>query len=118
MLKSEMIRLKFVNFFKIDNLSSLNMNKLSNFTTIIDYFKFLIIALFFFYLIIIIWPQNNLKKESSFQIPTGSSLYKVSKILKKNNIIKNETSFILAVTLMGYEKKTSSWKVQPSKRYK
>ncbi len=86
------------------------MNKLSNFTTIIDYFKFLLIALFFFYLIIIIWPQNNLKKESSFQIPTGSSLNKVSNILKKNNIIKNETSFILAVTLMGYEKKLQAGK--------
>ena len=86
------------------------MNKLSNLTTIVDYFKFLIIALFFFYLIIIIWPQNNLKKESFFQIPTGSSLYKVSNILKKNNIIKNETSFILAVTLMGYEKKLQAGK--------
>ena len=86
------------------------MNKLSNFTTIIDYFKFLIIALFFFYLIIIIWPQNNSTKENSFQIPTGSSLNKVSKILKKNKIIKNETSFILAVTLMGYEKKLQAGK--------
>ena len=86
------------------------MNKLSKLTTKIDYFKFLIIALFFFYLTIIIWPQNNLKKESSFQIPTGSSLYKVSKILKKNKIIKNETSFILAVTLMGYEKKLQAGK--------
>jgi len=86
------------------------MNKLSKLTTKIDYFKFLIIALFFFYLTIIIWPQNNLKKESSFQIPTGSSLHKVSKILKKNKIIKNETSFILAVTLMGYEKKLQAGK--------
>ena len=86
------------------------MNKLSSFTTKIDYFKFLIIALFFFYLIIIIWPQNNLKEESSLQIPIGSSLYKVSKILKKNKIIKNETSFVLAVTLMGYEKKLQAGK--------
>ena len=86
------------------------MNKLSNFITIISYFKFLILALFFFYLIIIIWPQNNLKKEISFQIPSGSSLYQVSKILKKNKIVKNETYFILAVRLMGYEKKLQAGK--------
>lgn len=86
------------------------MNKLSNFITIVSYFKFLILALFFFYLIIIIWPQNNLKKEISFQIPPGSSLYQVSKILKKNKIVKNETFFILAVRLMGYEKKLQAGK--------
>ena len=82
----------------------------------INYIKYLIVALFFLYLMVIIWPQNNLKKEISFQIPPGSSSHKVSKILKKNKIINNETFFILAVTLMGYEKKTSSWKVQLSKR--
>ena len=86
------------------------MNKLSNFTTIIDYFKFFIIALSFFYLITIIWPQNNLKEEITFQISPGSSLNEVSKILKKNKIIKNETSFILAVKLMGYEKKLQAGK--------
>ena len=86
------------------------MNKLSNFTTIIVYFKFFIIALFFFYFITIIWPQNNLKKEITFQIPPGSTLNKFSKILKKNKIIKNETLFILSVTLMGYEKKLQAGK--------
>ena len=86
------------------------MNKSSNSITIISYFKFFILTIFFFYLIIIIWPQNNLKKEISFQIPPGSSLYQVSKILKKNKIVKNETFFILAVRLMGYEKKLQAGK--------
>ena len=86
------------------------MNKLSNFITIISYFKFFILTIFFFYLIIIIWPQNNLKKEISFQIPSGSSLHQVSKILEKNKIVKNENFFILAVRLMGYEKKLQAGK--------
>ena len=76
----------------------------------INYIKYLIVALFFLYLMVIIWPQNNLKKEVSFQIPPGSSSHKVSKILKKNKIINNETFFILAVTLMGYEKKLQAGK--------
>ena len=86
------------------------MNKLSNFITIFSYFKFFILTIFFFYLIIIIWPQNNLKKEISFHIPPGSSLYQVSKILEKNKIVKNENFFILAVRLMGYEKKLQAGK--------
>ena len=86
------------------------MNKFSNYISIIKYFKYLLIALFSLYLMVIIWPQNNLKKEISFKIPPGSSLYKVSKILKKNKIINNETFFILAVTLMGYEKKLQAGK--------
>ena len=92
------------------------MNKLSNYITIINYFKYLILAVFFFYSIIIIWPQNNLKKEITFQIPSGSSLHKVSKILKKNRIIKNETFFILAVKLMGYEKKLQAGKFNIQKK--
>ena len=92
------------------------MNKLSNYITIINYFKYLILAVFFFYSIIIIWPQNNLKKEITFQIPSGSSLNKVSKILKKNRIIKNETFFILAVKLMGYEKKLQAGKFNLQKK--
>ena len=92
------------------------MNRLSNYITIINYVKYLILALFFFYSIIIIWPQNNLKKEISFQIPSGSSLHKVSKILKKNRIIKNETLFIFAVKLMGYEKKLQAGKFKLQKK--
>ena len=92
------------------------MNKLSNYITIINYFKYLILAVFFFYSIIIIWPQNNLKKEITFQIPSGSSLHKVSNILKKNRIIKNETFFILAVKLMGYEKKLQAGKFNIQKK--
>ena len=86
------------------------MNKFLNYITTTNYIKYLIVALFFLYLMVIIWPQNNLKKEISFQIPPGSSLHKVSKILKKNKIINNETFFILAVTLMGYEKKLQAGK--------
>jgi len=86
------------------------MSRLLYYTTIINNFKYLIVAIFFFYSIVIIWPQNNLKKEISFQIPYGSSVYKVSKILKKNKIIKNETFFILAVKIMGYEKKLQAGK--------
>ena len=86
------------------------MNKFLNYITMTNYIKYLIVALFFLYLMVIIWPQNNLKKEISFQIPPGSSLHKVSKILKKNKIINNETFFILAVTLMGYEKKLQAGK--------
>ena len=92
------------------------MNRLFNHNTIINYFKYLILAVFFFYSIIIIWPQNNLKKEITFQIPSGSSLHKVSKILKKNRIIKNETFFILAVKLMGYEKKLQAGKFNLQKK--
>ena len=92
------------------------MNRLFNYITIINYFKYLILAVFFFYSIIIIWPQNNLKKEITFQIPSGSSLHKVSKILKKNRIIKNETFFILAVKLMGYEKKLQAGKFNIQKK--
>ena len=92
------------------------MNRLFNYITIINYFKYLILAVFFFYSIIIIWPQNNLKKEITFQIPSGSSLHKVSKILKKNRIIKNETFFILAVKLMGYEKKLQAGKFNLQKK--
>jgi len=92
------------------------MNRLFNHNTIINYFKYLILAVFFFYSIIIIWPQNNLKKGITFQIPSGSSLHKVSKILKKNRIIKNETFFILAVKLMGYEKKLQAGKFNLQKK--
>ena len=92
------------------------MNRLFNYITIINYFKYLILAVFFFYSIIIIWPQNNLKKEITFQIPSGFSLHKVSKILKKNRIIKNETFFILAVKLMGYEKKLQAGKFNIQKK--
>ena len=86
------------------------MKRIFNYSTIINNFKNLIVAFFFFYLIVIIWPQSNLKKETSFQIPPGSSLYKISKVLKENKIIKNETLFILAVKLMGYEKKLQAGK--------
>ena len=92
------------------------MNRIFNYITVINYFKYLILAVFFFYSIIIIWPQNNLKKEITFQIPSGSSLHKVSKILKKNRIIKNETFFILAVKLMGYEKKLQAGKFNIQKK--
>ena len=86
------------------------MNRLTNFKTFINYLKYFIVLLFSLYSTLVIWPQNNLKKGISFQIPPGSSLYQVSSILKKNKIIKNETIFILAVMFMGYEKKLQAGK--------
>ena len=65
----------------------------------------LLIVFFIFYAFMIIWPQGSSDLRTTLSIPKGSSLKQVSLKLKDKDIIKNEPFFLMAVKLMGYEKK-------------
>lgn len=58
-----------------------------------------------FSLLIINWPQGNPYSSIKVQIPKGSSVSDVSRILKEKQIIANERVFRIAVWTLGYEKR-------------
>jgi len=58
-----------------------------------------------FSLLIINWPQGNLYSSVTVQIPKGSSVSDVGRILKEKQIISNERVFRIAVWTLGYEKR-------------
>ncbi len=66
---------------------------------------FFLISLLAFFLLIINWPQGNPYTLIKVQIPKGSNVSDVSRILKQNNIINNEKVFKIAVWILGNEKK-------------
>lgn len=65
----------------------------------------LLFSLLAFFLLIIHWPQGNPYTLIKVQIPKGSNVSDVSRILKQNNIINNEKVFKIAVWTLGHEKK-------------
>ena len=57
-----------------------------------------------FYLLVLFWPQGNPYDSVKVTIPKGASLKQVSLNLKKQNVIRDNNSFLLAVKVLGYEK--------------
>ena len=57
-----------------------------------------------FYLLVLLWPQGNPYDSVKVTIPKGASLKEVTSTLKNQNVIRNNSSFLLAVKVLGYEK--------------
>ena len=57
-----------------------------------------------YYAIILLWPQSNIDDAVSISISKGSTLIDISTELYNKKVIKNRSSFILAVKMLGYEK--------------
>ena len=57
-----------------------------------------------YYAIILLWPQSDIDDAFSISISKGSTLIDISTELHSKKVIKNRSSFILAVKMLGYEK--------------
>ena len=57
-----------------------------------------------YYAIILLWPQSDIDDAVSISISKGSTLIDISTELHSKKVIKNRSSFILAVKMLGYEK--------------
>ena len=57
-----------------------------------------------YYAIILLWPQSDTDDAISISISKGSTLIDISTDLYNKKVIKNKSSFILAVKMLGYEK--------------
>ena len=57
-----------------------------------------------YYAIILLWPQSDIDDAVSISISKGSTLIDISAELYNKKVIKNRSSFILAVKMLGYEK--------------
>ena len=57
-----------------------------------------------YYAIILLWPQSDIDDAVSISISKGSTLIDISTELYNKKVIKNRSSFILAVKMLGYEK--------------
>ena len=57
-----------------------------------------------YYAIILLWPQSDINDTVSISISKGSTLIDISTELYNKKVIKNRSSFILAVKMLGYEK--------------
>ena len=57
-----------------------------------------------YYVIILLWPQSDIDDAVSISISKGSTLIDISTELHSKKVIKNRSSFILAVKMLGYEK--------------
>ena len=57
-----------------------------------------------YYAIILLWPQSDIDDTISISISKGSTLIDISTELYNKKVIKNRSSFILAVKILGYEK--------------
>ena len=57
-----------------------------------------------YYVIILLWPQSHIDDAVSISISKGSTLIDISTELHSKKVIKNRSSFILAVKMLGYEK--------------
>ena len=57
-----------------------------------------------YYAIILLWPQSDIDDTVSISISKGSTLIDISTELYNKKVIKNRSSFILAVKILGYEK--------------
>ena len=57
-----------------------------------------------YYAIILLWPQSDIDDAVSISISKGSTLIDISTELYNKKVIKNKSSFILAVKILGYEK--------------
>jgi len=57
-----------------------------------------------YYAIVLLWPQGSIDELAEIHILKGSTLIDVSAELYDKKVIKNKSSFILAVKILGYEK--------------
>ena len=65
----------------------------------------LLFSVLAFSLLIINWPQGNPYSSIKVQIPKGSNVSDISRILKEKQIITNERIFRIAVWTLGYDKR-------------
>ncbi|MFQ6676851.1 MAG: endolytic transglycosylase MltG [Fidelibacterota bacterium] len=65
----------------------------------------LFLSVLAFSFLIINWPQESPYRSATIQIPKGSTVSDVSRILKEKKIITNERIFRMAVRALGYDKR-------------
>lgn len=56
-----------------------------------------------FYGVLLHWPQNENPSTAKIRIKDGATLMDISRVLARNKIITNETAFVWAVKILGYE---------------